>query len=74
MTAGCFAGEYRYSDLGSFSPTFFAGTQNDVFTNIHVVTQERPSGLATRSNEKVAAHYPLVERRPPRSRAIIYRW
>ena len=36
-------GEYRYSDLGGFSPTFFAGTSDDVFTNIHVVTQERPS-------------------------------
>jgi outer membrane immunogenic protein len=38
-------GEYRYSDLGSFSPTFFAGTQNDVFTNIHVVTQEATFGI-----------------------------
>ena len=38
-------GEYRYSDLGGFSPTFFAGTQNDVFTNIHVVTQEATFGI-----------------------------
>jgi outer membrane immunogenic protein len=38
-------GEYRYSDLGHFSPTFFEGTQNAVYTDIHVVTQELNFGL-----------------------------
>ena len=37
--------EYRYSDLGSFSPTFFEGTTNAVFTDIHVVTQEVTFGV-----------------------------
>jgi outer membrane immunogenic protein len=37
--------EYRYSDLGDFSPTFFLGTQNDVFTNIHVIAQEATFGI-----------------------------
>jgi outer membrane immunogenic protein len=38
-------GEYRYSDLGHFSPTFFEGTTNAVFTDIHVVTQELTFGI-----------------------------
>jgi outer membrane immunogenic protein len=38
-------GEYRYSDLGSFSPIFFEGTTNAVFTDIHVVTQEMTFGV-----------------------------
>jgi outer membrane immunogenic protein len=38
-------GEYRYADLGSFSPTFFEGTGDDVLTDIRVATQTVTLGL-----------------------------
>jgi len=38
-------GEYRYADLGHFSPTFYSGTQDVVFTDIHVVTQMATFGI-----------------------------
>lgn len=38
-------GEYRYADLGNFSPTFYEGTPDVVFTDIHVVTQVLTFGI-----------------------------
>jgi outer membrane immunogenic protein len=38
-------GEYRYSDLGNLSPTFYEGTQDAVFANIEVVTQVLTVGV-----------------------------
>ena len=38
-------GEYRYADLGNFSPTFYEGTPGVVFTDIRVVTQVLTFGI-----------------------------
>ena len=39
-------GEYRYADLGNFSPIFYEGTPDVVFTDIHVVTQVLTFGVS----------------------------
>jgi outer membrane immunogenic protein len=38
-------GEYRYADLGDFTPTFFSATQDAVFTDIHVTTRTGTVGI-----------------------------